>query len=358
MKEQAQDKRADNPRLMTRRQLERQERSRRARRVLWLFIGVALLIGVTIPATGYYLVYVQPLQETIVTVNNVSYNMDYVLRRARRTLVQAASIGSADPEASTDIIMGVLQEVQQDQIVLQAAPREGIAVTDQDIRQRLDAELGSSLVGENDPNRRDQSFDQLYKARLNVLKFSDKEYKDIIKAQIIRTKLEDRLKASLPVHDEQVHVLMITVKGQNEAQQVLNRLRAGEDFGFVARDVSQDVATKNNGGDYGWYARGMKPDFESTWFALKAGQVSAPVYVAETIYIFKIAEREEARELAEEQRRILSISRFQTWMEEERPRHQVSQVWDQTRYLYVHDKLHNDPDLKAYWELRDATSQA
>ena len=58
------------------------------------------------------------------------------------------------------------------------------------------------------------------------------------------------------------------------AEKVLERLRAGEDFAKVAREVSQGPSA-SEGGELGWYGRGaLQPDVEKAAFALEPGEIS------------------------------------------------------------------------------------
>lgn len=53
---------------------------------------------------------------------------------------------------------------------------------------------------------------------------------------------------------------------------------AGADFAAIARAGSDDIGSKASGGDLGWIARGGMPAaFEQALYALKVGEVSAPV---------------------------------------------------------------------------------
>jgi peptidyl-prolyl cis-trans isomerase D len=56
---------------------------------------------------------------------------------------------------------------------------------------------------------------------------------------------------------------------------VIRRARAGEDFGKLAREISEDPSAKTNGGELGWVKKGeMVPQFEQAMFALKKGGIS------------------------------------------------------------------------------------
>jgi peptidyl-prolyl cis-trans isomerase C len=71
------------------------------------------------------------------------------------------------------------------------------------------------------------------------------------------------------------HILVAT---EEEAQAVVARLAAGEDFGAVAREVSTDTGSGANGGDLGWFGMGMMvPEFEAAVVAATIGTVTAPV---------------------------------------------------------------------------------
>ncbi len=68
-------------------------------------------------------------------------------------------------------------------------------------------------------------------------------------------------------------------KAKAKVEDVLKRARAGEDFGKLAREVSEDTANAQQGGDLGFVGAGeLVPQFEQAAFALKKGEVApAPV---------------------------------------------------------------------------------
>jgi peptidyl-prolyl cis-trans isomerase D len=80
------------------------------------------------------------------------------------------------------------------------------------------------------------------------------------------------------------------------ARRVRAEIVAGADFAEQARNYSVDPATKDRGGDLGWFARGdMTPAFEQAAFALEPGEISEPVLTPFGYHIIQVTEREENR---------------------------------------------------------------
>jgi peptidyl-prolyl cis-trans isomerase C len=76
--------------------------------------------------------------------------------------------------------------------------------------------------------------------------------------------LADKIKCS--------HIL---VKKQSEALEIIERLKKGEGFVTLARELSLDKGSAKRGGDLGSFGRGMMvKNFEEAAFRLKKGELT------------------------------------------------------------------------------------
>lgn len=75
---------------------------------------------------------------------------------------------------------------------------------------------------------------------------------------------------------------------QNQAQEILNRLKQGEDFATLAKTYSQDPGSAVQGGDLGYFERGMMvPEFDEAVFSLQKNEISELIKTSFGYHIIK-----------------------------------------------------------------------
>ena len=129
----------------------------------------------------------------------------------------------------------------------------------------------------------EQGFQTNYQNYLSNLtaetQFTDADLRAIFKANLLYQKVSDEVTKDVPTTEEYIWARHILVATEQEAQDVITRLNNGEDWDKISAEVSTDTATKDEGGDLGWFTKGvMDTAFETAAFGLSdIGQISAPV---------------------------------------------------------------------------------
>lgn len=128
---------------------------------------------------------------------------------------------------------------------------------------------------------------------------------------------------------EEVRASQILVRTREEARKAAGRIRKGEPFDTVARDLSLSPDAES-GGDLGYFARGQMPqEFDAVVFSLPPGKLSPVVETTYGHHLFLVTDRREARRLSDEEIReevrttLLASKRelaFRTWIESLRSR--------------------------------------
>lgn len=100
------------------------------------------------------------------------------------------------------------------------------------------------------------------------------------------------------------------------ANELRQRLLAGEDFAALAAEYSDDPGSAANGGDLGWFGKGqMVAPFEEAAFSLPIGEISEPVKSDFGYHLIEVLERDAARPKSQAQLDQERSQAFQTWLQ-------------------------------------------
>lgn len=100
------------------------------------------------------------------------------------------------------------------------------------------------------------------------------------------------------------------------ANELRARILAGEDFAALAAEYSDDFGSAQNGGDLGWFGRGMMvAPFEEAAFSLAVGEVSEPVQTDFGYHLIEVVERDDARPKDETTIASEQANAFENWLQ-------------------------------------------
>jgi peptidyl-prolyl cis-trans isomerase C len=122
---------------------------------------------------------------------------------------------------------------------------------------------------------------------------------EYLKSKVVASVTDDAAKKRFDeeiakfIPGDEIHVLHILVKTEDEAKAVIADLDKGGDFAAIAKEKSIDPGSGSKGGDLGFIGKGKTlPEFETAAFALDAGAYSkAPVKSEYGWHVIKVTEK-------------------------------------------------------------------
>ncbi len=208
----------------------------------------------------------------------------------------------------------------------------------------------------------EEDFQRLYQEFLQqvqdqALGFSEAEFRSLFEIEILREKLTEVICADVPTTEEAVrarHILIAVEtptpepveegtptptpdpgaqeraeeEARKKAEEIKARLEAGEDFAELAREFSDDPVSAENGGDLGWFGRGvMVPEFEEVAFSLEPGEISDPVRTPFGYHIIQVLEKDPNRPRDERAIQVDKQRCFEDWLAQRRTEVEIERFW-------------------------------
>jgi parvulin-like peptidyl-prolyl isomerase len=278
------------------------------RRRNFLIAAIMTVVVVLVAGVAIYLDQVAPFRTAVVTVDDSAVTM--------RTFLRRAFISGQDP-------LVLLQVIANEEIVklVAPAPPYNVRVDEEDIDEFL-----RSVARGDSAEITESEFKEWYRQQINESRMPDREFRDLVRTNLLMRRFREHLADRVPTVAQQVHLHMIPIDGLAAAQAARERLDGGEDFASIAREVSADESIRLTGGDLGWQARaGLVPQIARIAFdELVVGQISEPFYIDEEIFsLIMVSERADARELDPAARQRIQDRVLDEWLIEEQQYHEV-----------------------------------
>lgn len=213
---------------------------------------------------------------------------------------------------------GVLRDMIDQKLMEQAAEELNITVTDDELEadmKSLIAEVGGQAA---------------FARKLAETQTSKDAWIELERASLIGRKVLEAITAELPRTAEFVHARQIYCKLKADCEVALARLEAGEDFAALAREISEDISTKDQGGDLDWITRGslLSPELEALVFELQNGERSSVAASELGFHIVEVLERDPARAMSDEQLMPLRERKLTEWLAARRSASEITVLVD------------------------------
>jgi peptidyl-prolyl cis-trans isomerase C len=128
--------------------------------------------------------------------------------------------------------------------------------------------------------------------RMLFEEYSAAQAKKAVTDETMRALYTETIKSLKP--ETEIRASHILVETEDQAKDIVKRIKAGEDFAKLATELSKDPGSGQQGGDLGFFTKErMVPEFSAAAFALTPGQVSDPVKSQFGFHIIKLTEKRE-----------------------------------------------------------------
>lgn len=232
--------------------------------------------------------------------------------------------GAWDREISEGQTMGayyestLLDQLIMDLLLVDAAEKEGITMTEDDMKTELD-EFKSYL-----------ETDEKYKNFLDSYGMTEEYLKESLRKEfLINHYLSIKIENLNPSDDElktlfddlrmneSVRASHILVDTEEEAKNVIDRLNKGEKFEDLAKELNKD-ATAATGGDLDYFKyTDMVQPFSEAAFALEVGEVSEPVKSDFGYHVIKVTDKKVDNEVTLESEKSVLTEYYKSFKYEE-----------------------------------------
>lgn len=196
----------------------------------------------------------------------------------------------------------LLDSLIVERLILQEGKKGGISVSEEDI----DAEI-EDIVEQHFMGSEEQFTSYLGDQGITVDTIRHELMVNLVARELVLADLEISEKEAREYFEEnqeyfnipeEVRARHILVDTEEEALEMIAQLEAGEDFAELARESSQDPASKEEGGDLGFFSRGkMVREFEDAVFELEDGERSGPVKSYHGYHVIERLEHKDGREV-------------------------------------------------------------
>ena len=320
------------------------------------FITLALSIGAILGIfiVGYVIAFVLPPRELVVRVNDVEYHRGDLVELVRINQKTAEFFGGTFDASSS--VFESLQMIVENEIILQSAPSHGITVSDGEVDAQISSVMRPSADFES--GKSDEQIEretrERYSSYLNTIQIDESTHRDIVRRTMARERFRQYIGDSVPFVAEQVRVHrlimpalgeidIMKVKFEDATRDAKTPQELAVAYSSVVREFSSDTpATLRRGGDLGWIAEGVIPEYERDFFYLEPGEISDPVKNKENAnqaIFFMISERHMAQELSTGVRDELKTKALQEWVNKERKSYEVYAVFNSDIYSWIFKQL-------------------
>lgn len=320
----------------TKKQIAFSRKEARQNRIILISLGVLAVVVVAILAVGLIQELALTPGEPVAIVNGtkirtddyedlvaaLSYNLILNLQTIDTSQEGSELLTSYYQQQLEFVPQAALEQLIEDVLIQEEADQLGLTVSDEEVEQAIfaqpqipvtDAAAIPTPIPQEELNAR-------YRASLRQMDVSDGQFREIVRRDLLRGKLQEHLASQVETTGLVAHARIIQTETEQEARDALDRIESGEDFAIVAQEVSTDTQTAENGGDLGWVTTGQissryGEDLEKAVFSMSPGDMRV-VQSNDMWYVVELLDLDENGPLPEDVLNARQANALNDWLAE------------------------------------------
>ena len=246
--------------------------------------------------------------DAVVVVGGQEVPYSYFEKRVRPYM---RGDNSVTPEQFSQIVSGLIAEVEQEKLLFHVAKTRGIEVKDEDIDAEMREDLGVS------PDATKEVFATSLRRELLETGLSLEQYRNMQRAQVIEDRIREDARAAVPAEAEQVDIRLAQFDTIEKANEAKTKLDGGDSLSTIAATMSIH-SSSTRAGEINWVARGsFAPKLEEAMFAQEVGTTSGIIETDEGFFIVEVRGKE-TRTVDDPVRNLVVARTFGTALQEAR----------------------------------------
>jgi len=337
---------------VTRRQMVAEKQQLQIKSRPFIIAAVVVLFGIlTIPVYAYFQNYVFPPRELALRVAGMEYSRGDVVNFIRFNQRMSENLGV--PFEVGNSLFDALQTLQENELAFQLATRYGIAVSSEEVDDRLNTILGfvAKTVAERESQEYKDNIEEAKRQFINRIEMDESVFRDFIRKSMFKERLREVVAEEIPRVQAQVHLYEVILFDRDpEVRRAIERdLVTGDAIENVILEHSQDPNVRRDLGDRGWFPFGVTPEIDYLLFGLDGegnrllpiGQLSEPRYVEDSDWwsYMLVAEVQDAREVNEDNFEALTTRGMTIFFNEERKNFDLHMVLDSAIFEWVNAQI-------------------
>jgi len=292
--------------------------------------------------TSIFVIFLQPIikaktvDKIIAYVNSdliTQYELDKIVEERTLELQQVYQFSEMEARRKAEKERpGLLDKMIRQMLLVHEAMKRNIEITDAELEQYIHEFQKRAGIESNEEFKK-----QLRAEGLTMISFREQTKRKLMadrltliailpKINVTESEVKEFFnenKEKFSSKSDQVRLRHIFIKLNNEnpeetrekAQHILQKLDSGSDFAELAQEFSDDVETRDQGGELGLkYVTELKPEVRDAIQSIKEGEYTQAIETEIGIHIFKVEKREIpqlSREEKEQVRNYLREMKFQ-----------------------------------------------